>query len=88
MENTPKSSVLTLVFRNWSAVVAKFRFERLSGVGVWLVNPSIRECRTLEMAIATINHSYPILMKQTSNDVTGTANEQRSNLFSPNAHET
>jgi hypothetical protein len=40
MENAPKSPILTLVFRNWSAVVAKFRFEQLGGVGVWLVHPS------------------------------------------------
>jgi hypothetical protein len=36
MENAPKSLIPILVFRNYSAVVAKFRFERLSG----LVNPS------------------------------------------------
>lgn len=28
-------------FRNYSVIVAKSKFERLSGVGVWLANPSI-----------------------------------------------
>jgi hypothetical protein len=37
MVNAPKSPTPILVFRNYSAVVAKFRFERLSGAGVWPV---------------------------------------------------
>jgi hypothetical protein len=40
MGNSPESPIPALVFRNCSAVVAKFRVERLSSVGVWLVNPS------------------------------------------------
>jgi hypothetical protein len=40
MGNAPKSPIPVLVFRNCSAVVAKFR---LSGVGVRLVNPSSAE---------------------------------------------
>jgi hypothetical protein len=41
MENAPKSLILILVFQNCSAVVAKFKVERLGYVGVWPVNPSI-----------------------------------------------
>jgi hypothetical protein len=37
MENAPKSPIPILIFRNYSAVVAKFRFEQLSGAGVWPV---------------------------------------------------
>jgi len=32
MENAPKSRIITLVFRNWSAIVGKFRLVgRLAG---------------------------------------------------------
>jgi hypothetical protein len=40
MKNTLKSPNLKLVFPSCGVVVAKFGFERLSGVGVWVVNPS------------------------------------------------
>ncbi len=39
----PKSPNRMLVFRNYSFVVAKSKFERLSGMSVWLANPSIGE---------------------------------------------
>jgi len=34
-ENAPKSPNPMLVYRNYGAIVAKFKFGRLSGVGVW-----------------------------------------------------
>jgi hypothetical protein len=41
MQNALKTPNPTLVFRNCGVIVAKFKVERLSGVGVWLANPSI-----------------------------------------------
>jgi hypothetical protein len=41
MKNTLNDADLALVSLNCGVVVVKLEFERLSGVGVWMVNPSI-----------------------------------------------
>ena len=44
-EVTLKSLNQISVFRNCGVVMAKSKFERLSGVGVWLANPSSELCQ-------------------------------------------
>jgi hypothetical protein len=40
MKNTLNDADVALVSLNYGVVVAKSEFERLSGGGVWMVNPS------------------------------------------------
>jgi hypothetical protein len=40
MKNTLNNTDIVLVSLNCGVIIVKPEFERLSGVGVWMVNPS------------------------------------------------